>query len=243
MSPGVCRERAFTIVLYVSSVVGVITEWSLAFLPVYMAFKMLIMSLKDRVAIAVVLGMGALASIATIVRMAYLGMLLEGKADVRYMCAVIYMWATIENSLAISAACLATFRPLLARFLDLTVRKASIGDFSGRVLRKPSETTHAMTVSKRGGSCGVDGRESLVLDFSDRILADIDKVDVEQRRESAWDERRENVAEVEAGEKLEEMRRESGVEGLKDWDNSIVRETVVIVSREEAEVMEKIEEK
>ncbi|KAF4555904.1 Hypothetical protein D9617_2g058690 [Elsinoe fawcettii] len=186
-SPGICHERAFTIVLYVSSVISVITEWSLAFLPVYMAVKMLIMSFKDRVAIAVVLGMGALASVATCVRMAYLGILLEGKADVRYICAVIYMWATIENCLAISAACLATFRPLLARFLDATVRKASIGDFSGRMLRKPSETTHALSISRRGGSYGDKRESALVADYSDRILADIDKDDDVERWGSVAD--------------------------------------------------------
>lgn len=85
LSPGICHERAFTIVLYVSSLINILTEWALAFLPVYMAIRMLIMSLKDRIAIAVVLGMGALASVATCVRMVYLGILLEGKADVRCM--------------------------------------------------------------------------------------------------------------------------------------------------------------
>ncbi|PSK60733.1 hypothetical protein B9Z65_883 [Elsinoe australis] len=181
LSPGVCHERAFTIVLYVSSLINILTEWALAFLPVYMAVRMLIMSLKDRIAIAVVLGMGALASVATCVRMVYLGILLEGNADVRYMCAIIYMWATIENCLAIIAACLATFRPLLAKVLDMTVRKASIGDFSGRMLRKPSETTHAMTVSRRGNSYILPDEHSnaVVPDYSDRILAELDKDDLD----------------------------------------------------------------
>ncbi|GAM88494.1 hypothetical protein ANO11243_065270 [Dothideomycetidae sp. 11243] len=173
-----CHERVFTIACYANSAINILTEWALAILPMYLAYKMMILKTRDRVAVAVVLGLGGCASIATCVRMAYLSTVLQGKGDIRYYCGVIYMWATIENGLAILAACLATFRPLLTGVINAIT--GGPDELHGALMRKPSQTTYACATEHGHTKLVITTRDGGVPEFSDVLLAQIEADELKQ---------------------------------------------------------------
>ncbi|PQE08771.1 cation-transporting atpase 4 protein [Rutstroemia sp. NJR-2017a BVV2] len=103
--------QAILVLSYVFSAMNIITDWSTAILPAFIVWD-LKLSPRIKTAITFLLGMGILASIATIVRMKYFP---EYKATVDYLYGVapIVWWSTIEIGLGISAASLSALRPLL----------------------------------------------------------------------------------------------------------------------------------
>ncbi|KAH7014073.1 hypothetical protein B0J12DRAFT_705836 [Macrophomina phaseolina] len=108
-----CTNRTpVLIIVYIHSGVNILLDfyYSLAIVPLIWALQ----NIKPvlRVSIIVILGMGLLASIATLVRLKYI-IGFEDSRDPLYVIVPIGFWTWVEECLCMCAASIATFRPLL----------------------------------------------------------------------------------------------------------------------------------
>jgi hypothetical protein len=96
---------------YAISIMTVLSDWLYALLPIPMVWKVN-MTLQAKATVVIILGLGIFASIATLVRVRYLTDL-EKLDDILFAGTDAMVWTLIEPGVAISAASLATIRPLL----------------------------------------------------------------------------------------------------------------------------------
>ncbi|KAK6596266.1 hypothetical protein ACHAP3_000374 [Botrytis cinerea] len=112
LTPGVCLEpRIIANFAYAISAETIFFDWLFALLPIPMLWDIK-MSLRLKFSIMFILGLGIVASIATIIRLKYLVAFLN-VTDSLYSIAPVFVWSTIEIALGIVAASTATLRPLL----------------------------------------------------------------------------------------------------------------------------------
>jgi len=107
---GFCVNIDIIIALtFLYSAISVICDFTFAILPVFLVWG-LNMDLKTRALLVPILGMACIASVAVVVRMAYV---MDFKdPDFLYATVDIAIWSDIEQGLAITAGSLATLRPL-----------------------------------------------------------------------------------------------------------------------------------
>lgn len=105
------KPDAILALSYIFSGMKITTDLCTAILPILIV-RNLQLSLRLKISISVLLGMGVFASLATIARAKYFHKY-AAKADYLYGIAPIAWWSTIELGLGIIAACLSTLRPLL----------------------------------------------------------------------------------------------------------------------------------
>ncbi|UPK90057.1 hypothetical protein LCI18_000992 [Fusarium solani-melongenae] len=107
---------------------GIVTDWCCAVLP-YFVVRKLQMNRRSKRIVMLILGLGALASTATIVRAPYLQYYLATK-DKLYWNGHISLWCQLESGIAITAASLPSLRKLFTRYFDRS-RGASKGQSAG----------------------------------------------------------------------------------------------------------------
>lgn len=101
---------------YAQSAISIVTDWTYGILPVFIVWD-LQMSKQKRITLALVLGLGAIASVATIVRVPYLVTLTQTD-DFLFATVDVAIWSTVEPGVGISVVCLATLRPLFRSCLN-----------------------------------------------------------------------------------------------------------------------------
>ncbi|KAF7531085.1 hypothetical protein G7054_g9218 [Neopestalotiopsis clavispora] len=112
---GMCLDTSVvTNVFYGYSAISCVTDWTYSILPIFLVWS-LQMNRKVKISVAAILAAGVIASSATIVRFPYLHFL-NDVDDFLYSTSDIAMWSTIETGLGITAAGVATLRPLMKTF-------------------------------------------------------------------------------------------------------------------------------
>ncbi|KAF4950245.1 hypothetical protein FSARC_13262 [Fusarium sarcochroum] len=110
---GTCADQEIIIRLtYVVSVANILTDWSVALIPIFILWN-LQMAKKLKKMAALVMGVGVLASIATIVRMPYSSVYSEPE-NLLYGVGHIILWTVVECSLGIIAGSMPILRKLIA---------------------------------------------------------------------------------------------------------------------------------
>ncbi|KAI0119891.1 hypothetical protein GGR51DRAFT_780 [Nemania sp. FL0031] len=99
---------------YALSALTVLSDWLYALLPIPMLWQVK-MTAQAKWSVIAVLGLGIFASIATLIRLGFLADL-EDASDILFAGTDAMIWTLIEPGLAISAASLATIRPLLRQW-------------------------------------------------------------------------------------------------------------------------------
>ncbi|RAL65726.1 hypothetical protein DID88_005394 [Monilinia fructigena] len=109
---GKCLETSLiTAFAYAISVETIFFDWFFALLPIPMLWNIK-MTTQLKISVMAILSVGIVASSATIVRLKYL-VAFENLTDPLYSISPVFLWSSIELSLGITAASVATLRPLL----------------------------------------------------------------------------------------------------------------------------------
>ncbi|VUC31972.1 unnamed protein product [Clonostachys rosea] len=127
---------AIIILTYVFSAVNIAIDWTVCIMPAFILWNLQIRRNLKLLAFGI-LGVGALASIATIVRMVYVPDL-AAKTDKLYKLGFVILWTVVEMSLGIIAGSL----PSLRKFFRGLSRDKSIRD-------RESYGTELVTISRR----------------------------------------------------------------------------------------------
>lgn len=132
---GTCGDFMIVVRIgYAWTAVGIVTDWTCAILP-YFIVRNLQMSSRQKMIVMLVLGLGALASTATIVRAPYLKYYLATEdrlckfnyfipavsTNLRHCTdwsGYITLWCLLESGIALIAACLPALRILVRKYID-----------------------------------------------------------------------------------------------------------------------------
>ncbi|KAI1262467.1 hypothetical protein F5Y18DRAFT_151471 [Xylariaceae sp. FL1019] len=98
---------------YALSALTILSDWLYALLPIPMIWAVK-MTPQAKMTVIAILGLGVFASIATLIRLKFLSDLTD-TADILFAGTDAMIWTLVEPGIAISAASLATIRPLLRR--------------------------------------------------------------------------------------------------------------------------------
>ncbi|KFY36228.1 hypothetical protein V494_05202 [Pseudogymnoascus sp. VKM F-4513 (FW-928)] len=109
---GSCNLKLNSDVSFFFSAIEIVTDFSLAILPAVLLWNIQ-MKAKVKFSVAVILGLGAFASCATIVRLSYLT-LYDNPAEFMFGTGKIGLWSIIEEGIGITAGSLHALRPLLS---------------------------------------------------------------------------------------------------------------------------------
>ncbi|KAF1344392.1 hypothetical protein BDV97DRAFT_361567 [Delphinella strobiligena] len=103
---------------YISASLNAVTDWIYVFFPIYVVWHAP-MPRKAKVSAGILLGMGAMGSICSLIRIAYIPGL---KAGPKFLSQAIEVgtWSIVEPGIGISAASLATLRPLIRSMRDVS---------------------------------------------------------------------------------------------------------------------------
>lgn len=115
---------------YIHGVMNALTDWVFVSLPI-LVIRKANMSARDKLSVVFVLVIGVLGSVASVVRLFYIDALHSGDQDATTFfsnASSIAIVSTIEPGLGITAACLATLRPLFKSLLDHTRSQLSSGN-------------------------------------------------------------------------------------------------------------------
>ncbi|RHZ43284.1 putative PTH11-like integral membrane protein [Aspergillus thermomutatus] len=133
-TPGRCGYvDAIIIMLYIFSVVSALFDLTVGLLPILLV-RNLQMNKQTKVAVAGLLGMACIASVAIIIRIPFVQTIRN--EDFLYATVQIAIWSNIETGLAITAGSLATVRPLFRILHSRTGSSYRIFDSSGPQGRK-----------------------------------------------------------------------------------------------------------
>lgn len=105
------------------SVVSFTADWILGLLPIALIYD-LKMNARTKVSVAVLLGLGLLAGVATMIRIPFIKTLALTD-DFLFATTDVAIWSTVEPGLGIMAIGGATLRPLFRSFYNLSTRSAS----------------------------------------------------------------------------------------------------------------------
>jgi len=103
---------------FAQSGIGAFTDWAFALLPIWLLWS-LNMTLRKKVCVAILLGLGALASTASLIRIPYV-VTLASSQDFLWKTVDVIIWSSVEPGLGITAISLATLRPLLRKYFNIT---------------------------------------------------------------------------------------------------------------------------
>ncbi|GAB7351692.1 hypothetical protein MBLNU459_g2287t1 [Dothideomycetes sp. NU459] len=111
LSPLLIADTTYTV-----SALNSVADWAFAILPIFIV-KDLQMKGKTKAVVAMILGLAAIASTATIIRMPFIWTVKEYKGDFLYRTTDVAIWSTVEVGIGITAGNIATLRPMFQRFL------------------------------------------------------------------------------------------------------------------------------
>ncbi|KAI0157657.1 hypothetical protein GGR57DRAFT_51727 [Xylariaceae sp. FL1272] len=137
---------------YALSALTILSDWLYALLPIPMIWSVK-MTPQAKMTVIAILGLGVFASIATLIRLKFLSDLTD-TADILFAGTDAMIWTLVEPGIAISAASLATIRPLLRRLRikGFTSSERSYGNTSNhsrntrRVSRMPAFGSQDVTL-------------------------------------------------------------------------------------------------
>lgn len=109
------NPRIITGSTYAHSALSASADWTLGTIPIFLVWD-LAMNPRTKVSVALILALGALGSTATIVRIPYIKQLAQD--DFLYSTTDVAIWSTVEPGIGITAAAMATLRPLFRTFLS-----------------------------------------------------------------------------------------------------------------------------
>ncbi|KFZ04955.1 hypothetical protein V501_08804 [Pseudogymnoascus sp. VKM F-4519 (FW-2642)] len=109
---GSCNLKLNSDVSFFFSAIEIVTDFSLAILPAILLWNIQ-MKARVKFSVAIILGLGAFASCATIVRLSYLT-LYDNPAEFMFGTGKIGLWSIIEEGIGITAGSLHALRPLLS---------------------------------------------------------------------------------------------------------------------------------
>ncbi|KAH8704334.1 hypothetical protein GQ44DRAFT_732482 [Phaeosphaeriaceae sp. PMI808] len=136
---GTCLSAALvTNFTYVVSTLNSLADWTFGTLPIFIV-KNLQMKKRMKIVVASVIAFAAIGSTATIIRLPYSSSLKEYKGDFLYRTTGFAIWTTVEVGVGITAGCIATLRPLMARSGGLPSFGTSGGQSSGMPWSKGSK--------------------------------------------------------------------------------------------------------
>ncbi|KAF4548353.1 Hypothetical protein D9617_29g007300 [Elsinoe fawcettii] len=119
-STGKCiNPSVFAVCAYIISALNTAADLTFAILPMFIVWKTS-MTKRTRIMVCMLLGIASIAGIATVVRIPYLSTLNHYKGDFLFNTTEVAMLTTVEVGLGITAACAATFRPLVQRWMGST---------------------------------------------------------------------------------------------------------------------------
>ncbi|KAF5697606.1 integral membrane protein PTH11 [Fusarium mundagurra] len=138
---------------YLVSAAGVVTDWICAILPGFMLYKTQ-MRRASKVSICIILGLGALASVATIVRLPYIYIKYHTyPTDYFYHAGNSTIWSVFESGTGIIAGSLPSLRRLLKKWVhfDSSHRKSSapITPFTGPGVLTVTNKAAASSIGRR----------------------------------------------------------------------------------------------
>ncbi|KAK8241537.1 hypothetical protein HDK77DRAFT_462505 [Phyllosticta capitalensis] len=105
-------------IAYAAAALGSISDWIFGVLPGFVVWD-LQMNMRTKVVVVCILAFAAIGSTATLVRMPYIKGF-AARHDFLYESTDIAIWSTIEPGIGMTAACIATLRPLLQHVLHRT---------------------------------------------------------------------------------------------------------------------------
>ncbi|PTB61885.1 GPCR, PTH11-type [Trichoderma citrinoviride] len=152
---------------YAWTAIGIVTDWTCAILP-YFIVRNLQMASRQKLIVMLILGLGAVASTATIVRAPYLKYYLVTEDRLSYHTeytdwnGYITLWCLLESGIALIAACLPALRILVRKYVDASKNGSSgkshgYGTGSGAVRshnRAPSTQLDTLTTSGKATAVG-----------------------------------------------------------------------------------------
>ncbi|KAI5211860.1 hypothetical protein AUEXF2481DRAFT_36791 [Aureobasidium subglaciale EXF-2481] len=103
------------VISYCASVLNGAADFFFGILPIFIV-KDLNMKRNTKIVVACILGFAAIGSLSTLVRLPYVKQLGTYKGEFLYTSTYIALWSTVEVGIGISAASLATLRPLVQKF-------------------------------------------------------------------------------------------------------------------------------
>jgi len=143
---------------YTVSAMNIITDWTCAIMPVFILWD-LQMRRKLKISVCFIMGLGAVASTATLVRLKFIPAY-SNVNDYLYGLADIALWSVVEIGLGIIAGSIATLKPLLNKVFGSTTDPESdhtLRPYSGSYqLHDASKSGVATTVAERRGSDYID---------------------------------------------------------------------------------------
>jgi len=120
---------------YAACGINAVGDWILGLLPIVLVRNLDLVK-RQKISVAGILALGAVASTATIVRLFYVWQLNHNE-DTLYKFTDLAIWSTVENGLGLTASSIATLRPLFKSFLGGRLsRRFSV---TRNVLRKRSQ--------------------------------------------------------------------------------------------------------
>ncbi|RDW84839.1 hypothetical protein BP6252_02429 [Coleophoma cylindrospora] len=144
-------------VTYAHAAMSAVTDWSFGLLPVFFVWRMK-MSPRTKISVILVLSLGFFASTATLVRIYYIRRLTQ-TPDIPYEGINLVKWSMVEPGIGITAAAIATLRPLFTTFLGSKKRQSTISSrpISGEV----GDTQHILDSYRGKDSLSSEFREML----------------------------------------------------------------------------------
>lgn len=110
-TPGKCfSNRVVLVMTYTASIINCLADWAFGILPLFIVWS-LSLPKRTRLLAFAILSFAAIGSAATIARSVYIPTLLNGD-DFLWATADVALWSTVEPGIGITAASIATLRPL-----------------------------------------------------------------------------------------------------------------------------------
>ncbi|CAJ2503689.1 Uu.00g110830.m01.CDS01 [Anthostomella pinea] len=210
---GHCNDaRIISDVFYGYSAISCLTDWTYSILPIFIVVK-LQMSTRLKVSVALILASGAIASTATIVRFPYLYSLTDTD-DFLYSVSDVAIWTTVEIGIAITAANVATLRPLLRPIFG--------GGSSGGRGKSGGDTTTAARPWYRTGSGNHSkgGTRIEAFDLHDRTNGNMGTTTIIDNGNDVDAEAQRGRRNRHRGDDTKSLGSSSTAESREDWNNS-----------------------
>ncbi|KAH6622084.1 integral membrane protein [Boeremia exigua] len=142
---GTCLSASLVMYFtYAVSALNSVADWTFGILPIFVV-KDLQMKRRVKVIVSGIIGLAAIGSTATIIRLPYTSTLKPYKGDFLYRTTDFAIWTTVEVGVGITAGCIATLKPLFKAVLDSTAQASGL---------PWSKTPKGGFQSKTGGSYG-----------------------------------------------------------------------------------------